>query len=74
MIALIALILLHGPNGHEISVSPRLITSMHAAIPGQPNKQFNDDVNCVINTADGKFVSVVETCDEVRTLIEGARR
>ena len=71
---LATLVLLHGPNGHEISLAPRQVTSLHAAIPGKPNKQFDNDVKCVINTTDGKFVSVIETCDTVRQLIEERKR
>jgi hypothetical protein len=64
------LLLLHGPDGHEILLNPRAIASMHAAVKGQPNKQFDADVRCVINTTDSKFVSVTETCDEVRQQIK----
>lgn len=68
--AAVALVLLHGPNGHEILLNPALIASMHAAKPGVENKYVTDEAQCVINTADGKFVSVVEPCATVRELSE----
>lgn len=64
----LALVLLHGPNGHEILLNPATMTSMHAARPGVPNELLTDEVKCVVNTMDGKFVSVVETCERVREL------
>ncbi|MGY2987730.1 hypothetical protein [Bradyrhizobium sp. USDA 4508] len=68
--ATIVLVLLHAPNGHEILVNPREVTSMRAAIPDQKNEHFTDDVHCMISLTDGKFVTVVETCDTVRRLFE----
>lgn len=69
LLAQIVIVLLHGPNGHEILLHPRQVTSMHSAIPGKSNAQFTDDVKCVINTTDGKFISVVEPCDTVRQIM-----
>lgn len=68
MKALAVLVILHGPNGHEILLNPAAMTSMHAARPGVPNELLTDEIKCVINTSDGKFVSVVETCAIVREL------
>jgi len=62
------LVLLHGPNGHDILINPAAVTSMHAAIEGQKNEYVTDAARCAINTSDGKFVSVVETCETVREL------
>jgi hypothetical protein len=73
MLITVILIILHAPDGHEIRLNPDQITSMHAAIPGEANKMISDKVECLINTTDGKFVSVVETCDTVRDLMEKAK-
>lgn len=62
------LVLLHGPNGHEILINPAAVASMHSAIEGKSNELVTDDARCIINTNDGKFVSVVETCKTVREL------
>lgn len=62
------LVLLHGPDGHEILINPALVTSMHASRDGDKNEHVSEAVRCLINTADGKFASVVETCETVREL------
>ena len=67
----VVLIMLHGPGGHQIMLNPQEVTSLTAAVPDQDNKLFVQDVNCKINTTDGKFVTVVETCEEVKWLISG---
>jgi len=67
--AAVVLLLLHGPDGHEIIVNPAAVTSMHAAVEGAPNKLVTNEVRCLINTADGKFVSVVESCEAVSVMI-----
>jgi len=66
----IAFLLLHVPTGREIRVNSRNVTSLHASVPGQPNKALAEGVGCLINTTDGKFVSVVETCEAVSRMIE----
>lgn len=72
-LAVSVLILLHGPDGREIDVSSDEITSLHCKLPGSANKMFADGVNAVINTTDGKYVSVRETCGEVRDAIQRAQ-
>jgi hypothetical protein len=69
----VVLILLHGPDGHEIRISPSQVTSMRSSVEGQPNKALDDDVRCMINLADGKFVSVVEPCHIVQHMLEEAK-
>jgi hypothetical protein len=73
ILATVVLLVLHGPNGHEITLNAQQVTSLHAAIPGQPNRQFTDKTRCIVNTTDGKFISVVETCDEVSRAINEPR-
>lgn len=67
-ITAVVLVLLHGPNGHEILLNPAAVTSTHAAIEGKKNEYVTEDVRCVINTSDGKFVSVIESCETVQQL------
>lgn len=74
IVAQIVLVLLHSPAGHEIMVNPREVVAMHAKNPEQPNEHFTDAVQCMINTTDGKFITVVEPCDTVRRLLQSARR
>jgi hypothetical protein len=65
---IVVLVLLHGPHGHGILVNPAMVTSMQAARQGKPNAHISEAVRCLINTSDGKFVAVIETCDQVRGL------
>jgi uncharacterized protein YlzI (FlbEa/FlbD family) len=64
------LIILHTLTGAEIAINPKLITSMRASIPDQANKVLAQGVNCLINMTDGKFVTVKESCNEVRALMK----
>lgn len=67
MKGLVVLLILHGVSGKEITVNSDKIVSMR---DGEHTGQYiDDDVGCVINTNDGKFISVVETCAAVRQLI-----
>jgi uncharacterized protein YlzI (FlbEa/FlbD family) len=66
------LIALHTVDGREIAVNPAHVTHMRQARPDSDadNKAFASGVHCMVNLSDGKFVTVVEDCDEVRRLIE----
>lgn len=65
-----SLILLHGPTGREIRINPRNVTSLQSPQSPGKNQVLIDGVNCLINTSDGKFVSVVETCPAVAKMLE----
>jgi uncharacterized protein YlzI (FlbEa/FlbD family) len=65
----LGLILLHGPDGRELYINPEAITTMRAATI-EKNKVITDSAKCVLNTTDGKFIAVVESCDKVRKLME----
>ena len=64
------LIVLHSPDGREIDISVDEITSLQCKMPNRESKLFAEGVNAVINLTDGKFVSVRESCPEIRELIE----
>lgn len=68
------LLLLHGPTGREIRLNPHSVTSLHMAEKQGRNQAITDAANCLINTTDGKFISVVETCEAVSRMIDEARR
>jgi hypothetical protein len=63
-------IVLHGPGGFEININPKRVTSMRSGIAGQKNKFIHEDAKCVLNMDDGKFISVIETCDQVRQALK----
>jgi hypothetical protein len=69
----LVLILLHGVDGREIDVALDEITSLHCKLPDKENKMFVDGVNAIVNLTDGKYVSVRETCGEVRDIIKNAQ-
>ena len=73
--AAVVLLLLHAADGHEIRVNPEHVTHLHAARPGAPAKDkiFSDNVKCLVNLADGKFVTVIEPCEVVQKMLEQAR-
>jgi hypothetical protein len=70
LVILLGLVLLHGPEGHDAYVNPETVTTMRAATPGKKNQYLTDQAKCLLNTTDGKFISVVETCEEVRALFQ----
>ena len=67
----LVLIVLHSGAGVPIDLNAEKITNMRSPEPG--NKNFSDNVKCQINMVDGKFVTVKETCAEVRKLMEQAK-
>ena len=75
MIALVLitlhLVVLHGVDGREVSVNPQLVTSLHA--DKGANKLVADHVHCLVRMSDGKFISVIETCETVKRLLEDAK-
>jgi hypothetical protein len=69
--ALLGLLLLHTPDGREIYIRADSVTTMRAAV--HENKLVTDSARCVLHTTDGKFNSVRETCQMVRTLFQDQR-
>lgn len=67
------LVVLHTVDGHEVAVNPALVTSLIAARQGETSQHFTAEVRCMINLADGKFVTVTETCESVRRLLDANR-
>lgn len=64
------LIILHSPDGREVDVSIDEITSLQCRLPGGKNSLMADGVNAVINMTDGRYVSVRETCQQIRDIIQ----
>ena len=61
------LIVLHNAAGQPVLVNPDLITSLQGRSGDRP-ELFVQDARCLINMTDGKFLTVRETCDQVRSL------
>jgi hypothetical protein len=64
LLALLALIVLTGPDGQAIKVNPKSVVSLRAPRSGE---HFNKDVHCVVFTSDGKYIGVQESCDQVNS-------
>ena len=65
------LIALHSVDGYEVNVNVDLITIMRGKKDNAGSALFTEGVNCLIHTSDGKYVTVVETCETVMSLIRG---
>jgi hypothetical protein len=68
MIPVLVMIILHSGAGVEIDLQTDSITNLRN--PEPQNKLFTGSVQCVVNMNDGKYVTVKETCAEVRRLME----
>jgi len=61
------LLLLHTLDGRTVYVSPLHIVSVgEARIEGKLSR----DVNCVVNLVDGKFVTVIESCTQIKEALK----
>lgn len=63
----VQLITVHMIDGREVAINPTEITRMFRSVG--TNKQIPDNVQCVVYFTDGSFLSIAETCDELRALI-----
>jgi hypothetical protein len=64
----LVMIILHSGSGAEIDLQTDSITNLRN--PEPHNQLFTGNVKCVVNMIDGKYVTVKETCAEVRRLME----
>lgn len=76
VLATIELVALHKLDGRVVFVNPDAVVQLAEPKPeGAAHKAFTDDVNCVVGLTDGRYVTVRETCPEVRKLfVEQQRR
>lgn len=75
VLAATIVLLLHAPDGREVRVSPSQITSLQSPKVGasKGDKLFAEGINCLVNTADGKHVAVVEPCIVIQRMLEQPR-
>jgi hypothetical protein len=66
------LIVLHNVEGAEVHIAPQHIVTLRDA-RASDRSLVSDKVRCFISLTDGKYLTVVETCDAVRKLMEGAK-
>ena len=63
----VELIVLHALAGNPVFVNPRQIVSM---VKPRDSAVVTDKAECAITLADGKFLTVSESCEQVRELVE----
>ena len=69
MTPLLVMIILHTGSGTPLEMNPQAITNLRNPEPSNP--AFTPSVKCQVNMVDGKYVTVKETCEQVRRLMEG---
>lgn len=62
------LVVLHRADGGEVVVNPMQVTSLRN--PAGKYRQLQPTGNCVIDLTDRKFIMVMESCAEVKRLLE----
>lgn len=72
-IILAGMILLHNVSGAMVEINPDQITHLRNPEPTKDHA-FTEKAHCMINMTDGKFVTVIESCEAVRRAIEEHRR
>lgn len=68
----VELVTLHMIDGRVVQVNPAQVTQVISPHEGD-NKVLVEGVNCVVRFTDGNFVSVAETCEQVRDALKGAK-
>jgi hypothetical protein len=74
ILAASVLIVLHNAEGGELFINPQQIAVLHPTKESAgkaKNTMVVGGVNCVVSLGSGKFFSVIETCAEVRRMMEG---
>lgn len=66
MMALLDLTELHTLDGRPWYLNVKQVVSL---APPKNNELLTDKVGCIISLTDAKFVSVTESCEEVRKLL-----
>jgi hypothetical protein len=61
------LVVLHNGGGHEVIINPKEVTLLREPREGE---HMVNGTECAIFFTDGKLAAVVETCEQVRELIE----
>jgi hypothetical protein len=63
LVLAVDLLLLTAPDGKYLAVAPSQVVALRG--PSSGAAVLHPGVHCAVFTADGKFISVVETCAEV---------
>jgi hypothetical protein len=64
--ATLYLISVHGPGGQEIEINVREISTIRQIRKiDSDDPHFSKEIHCIVIMTNGKFVGVVEDCEEV---------
>jgi hypothetical protein len=66
------LVRLTGLDHQPIDINPEEVVTLREP-RGQDRSHFSADIKCLIHTADGKIVTVVEDCDTVRLKLQTSK-
>jgi hypothetical protein len=66
----LGLVELTGPGGQVIEVNPNEIVSVREP---RGADHFGKDVHCLVFTSDGKYIGVVQTCEQVKAIVDGGK-
>lgn len=69
-LTLTLLLLLHAPDGSEIGINPATVTSLRPRGDAPAKRLFPHAAHCLVGLTDGKAAAVIETCVQVRALME----
>lgn len=67
----VLLIVLHRSDGGEVTINAEQVTSLRSTLGVT---HLTSEGHCVIGLTDGKFVTVLEPCREVKRQLEEGRR
>jgi len=71
MVLAAILIVLHILDGTPVIVNSEQVTSLRFPIADVEKRVFSHHARCLVNLADGKFVTVQEDCLTVQRMIDG---
>jgi hypothetical protein len=69
----LTLITVHGLDKQPVEINPHGIVAMRGPREAGEAKHLGPGAQCVIYTSDGKFIAVIETCEQVRKLVEDGK-
>jgi hypothetical protein len=64
----LSLVVLTGPQGQKIEINPHAVVTIRTA--RNERGTFAPGIKCLIHTADGKIVHVIEDCEMVRLALQ----
>jgi hypothetical protein len=59
------LVELHTLDGNAVQINPMMVVSLREP-QAQDKRVMHENVRCIVNFVDGKFITVVETCTVVQ--------